>query len=374
MPHPTVDPHGPDQGSPSAAATEPGGAHDRDDPSPGHPGRGHDDGHHEEGHEHDDHDHGHGWWDRVRHVLTPHSHDAADSLDTALESSARGIRAVRLSLVGLGSTALLQLVVVAVSGSVALLADTIHNFSDALTALPLWVAFLLGRRAATRRYTYGFGRAEDLAGLFVIAMIALSAVLAAWEAVRRLLDPAPVHNLGWVAVAGFLGFLGNEAVAAYRIRVGRAIGSAALVADGHHARTDGLTSLAVLLGAGGVALGWRWADPAVGLGITLAILLVLRTAAREVFRRLMDGVEPELTASAEAAVTGTHGVLGLRRLRLRWIGHEVHADVSVVVDAALTLTQAHRLAEAVEQRLLAAVPRLRDAVVATSPAGPAADA
>ncbi|MDR6864686.1 cation diffusion facilitator family transporter [Phycicoccus sp. 3266] len=326
----------------------------------------HHDRHHEDGH---DHDHGHGWWDRVRHVLTPHSHDAADSLDTALESSARGIRAVKLSLVGLGSTALLQLVVVAVSGSVALLADTIHNFSDALTALPLWIAFLLGRRAATRRYTYGYGRAEDLAGLFVIAMIALSAVLAGWEAVRRLLDPAPVQNLGWVAVAGFVGFLGNEAVAAYRIRVGRAIGSAALVADGHHARTDGLTSLAVLLGAGGVALGLPWADPAVGLVITIAILLVLRTAAREVFRRLMDGVEPELTASAQAAVTGTDGVRALRRLRLRWIGHEVHADVSVEVDPSLTLAQAHEVARAAEHRLAAAVPRLRDAVVATSPSG-----
>lgn len=345
-------------------------------PATAHP-RGHDehdpvDDHHEDGHDHD-HEHEHGWWDRVRHVLTPHSHDAADSLDTALESSARGIRAVKLSLVGLGATALLQLAVVVVSGSVALLADTIHNFSDALTALPLWMAFLLGRRAATRRYTYGYGRAEDLAGLFVIAMIALSAVLAAWEAVRRLLDPAPVHSLGWVAVAGFLGFLGNEAVAAYRIRVGRAIGSAALVADGHHARTDGLTSLAVLLGAGGVALGLPWADPAVGLLITVAILLVLRTAAREVFRRLMDGVEPELTASAEAAVTGTDGVRGLRRLRLRWVGHEVHADVSVDVDPLLTLAQAHEVAHTVEGRLVAAVPRLADAVVHTSPAGAAAD-
>ena len=328
---------------------------------------------HDHDHDHDHgHDHGHRWVDRVRHALTPHSHDAADSLDTALESSARGIRAVKLGLVGLGSTALLQLLVVAVSGSVALLADTIHNFSDALTALPLWVAFLLGRRAATRRYTYGYGRAEDLAGLFVIAMIALSAVVAGWEAVRRLLDPAPVQNLGWVAVAGLLGFLGNEAVAAYRIRVGRAIGSAALVADGHHARTDGLTSLAVLLGAGGVAIGWRWADPAVGLVITVAILLVLRTAAREVFRRLMDGVEPELTASAEAAVTGIDGVRDLRRLRLRWIGHEVHADVSVDVDPSLTLTQAHEVAHTVERRLVATVPRLADAVVHASPAGAAA--
>ena len=316
---------------------------------------------------HHDHDHDHGWWDRVRHAVTPHSHDATDSVDTALESSARGIRAVKLSLVGLGTTALLQLAVVAVSGSVALLADTIHNFSDALTALPLWLAFLLGRRAATRRYPYGYGRAEDLAGLFVLAMIALSAVLAGWEAVRRLLDPAPVHNLGWVAVAGLLGFVGNEAVAVYRIRVGRAIGSAALVADGHHARTDGLTSLAVLVGAGGVAVGWPWADPAVGLLITIAILLVLRTAAREVVRRLMDGVEPELVAAAEAAAAATEGVREVRRLRLRWIGHEMQADVSLDVDPSLTLEGAHDVAHTVERRLVAAVPRLREAVVHASP-------
>src|SRR6478735_6287172 len=219
-----------------------------------------------------------------------HSHDHADSVDDALESSAQGVRAVKVSLVALAVTAVLQLAVALVSDSVALLADTVHNVSDALTAIPLWIAFVLGRRAATRRYTYGYGRAEDLAGLFVIAMIALSAVVAGWEAIDRLLHPAPVHNLGWVAVAGLVGFIGNETVAVFRIREGRAIGSAALVADGHHARTDGFTSLAVLVGAGGVAVGWTWADPVVGLVITVAIALVLRTAARDVLRRLMDGI------------------------------------------------------------------------------------
>jgi len=249
---------------------------------------------HDHNHPDDDgnHDHVSGLWARLRHAATPHSHDAADSIDSALESSARGIRAVKISLVVLGVTAIAQLTVVYVSGSVALLADTIHNFSDALTAVPLWIAFALGRRAATRRYNYGYGRAEDLAGLFVIAMIALSGAVAGWQVVNRLLHPAPVNDLGWVALAGFVGFLGNEAVALYRIREGRAIGSAALVADGHHARTDGLTSLAVLVGAGGVAVGWNWADPVVGLAITVAIVMVLRTAARDVFRRLMEASSP----------------------------------------------------------------------------------
>ncbi len=187
-------------------------------------------------------------------------------MDDELEASAAGVRALKISLVVLAVTAALQLAVVVVSGSVALLADTVHNFADALTAVPLWVAFVVGRRAATRRYTYGYGRAEDLAGVFIVAMIALSAVVAGVESVRRLIDPQPVAYVGWVITAGVIGFLGNELVAVYRIRVGRRIGSAALVADGLHARADGFTSLAVVAGAIGVALGFPLADPVVGLG------------------------------------------------------------------------------------------------------------
>jgi cation diffusion facilitator family transporter len=250
-------------------------------------------GHHHHHHEHE-HDHGHpkGVRGVVREIFAPHSHDAADSIDSALESSAAGIRAVKISLLVLGLTAIAQVVIVALSGSIALAADTIHNFADALTSVPLWIAFALSTKAATRRYTYGFGRAEDIAGLFVVAMIALSAVIAGWEAIRRLIEPQQIEHVGWVAVAGLVGFLGNEWVALLRIRVGRRIGSAALIADGLHARTDGFTSLAVLIGAGGVALGFPLADPVVGLLITVAILVILRTAVRDVFRRLMDGVDP----------------------------------------------------------------------------------
>ena len=329
---------------------------------------------HGHGHRHSAGSHGHvhrsGLWATVTHAFTPHSHDATDSIDSALESSARGVRAVKISLVGLGVTALLQLVIVCFSGSVALLADTIHNFSDALTAVPLWIAFVLGRRAATKRYTYGYGRAEDLAGLFVIAMIALSAVVAGWEAVDRLLNPAPVHNLGWVALAGFLGFLGNEAVAVFRIREGKAIGSAALVADGYHARTDGFTSLAVLAGAAGVAAGWSWADPVVGLVITVAIVMVLRTAARDVFRRLMDGVEPELVEQAEATLIHVPGVTAVRAVRMRWIGHEMRADAELDVEPSTSLTDAHALAHHAEAELVRTVPKLTAAVVHAYPAHP----
>jgi cation diffusion facilitator family transporter len=262
----------------------------------------------------------------------------------------------------------LQLLVVAVSGSVALLADTVHNFSDALTAVPLWIAFVVGRRAANRRYTYGYGRAEDLAGLFIVTMIALSAVVAGVEAVRRLLDPAPVQHLGWVALAGLIGFLGNELVAVYRIRVGRQIGSAALVADGLHARTDGFTSLAVLAGAGGVAAGFPLADPIIGLVITVAILAVLRTAARDVYRRLMDAVDPALVDQAERSLRTTPGVVGVRALRMRWIGHQIHAEADLDIDEQATLVDAHRLAHDAEHRLTHDVPKLRSAAIHAYPA------
>lgn len=312
-------------------------------------------------------DHHHGARGAIKEIFAPHSHDSADSVDGALESSAAGIRAVKISLLVLAVTAIAQVVVVALSGSVALAADTVHNFSDALTAVPLWIAFALGSKAATRRYTYGFGRVEDLAGVFVVAMIALSAVVAGYEAVVRLIHPQPIEQVGWVAVAGVLGFIGNEWVALYRIRVGRQIGSAALIADGLHARTDGFTSLAVVFAAGGVALGFPLADPIVGLVITVAILAVLRTAVRDVFRRLLDGVDPALVDAAEAALLARPGVRSVRSVRMRWIGHHLHADAELDVDPTLTLSEAHRIAHDAEHDLTHAVPKLTTALIHAYP-------
>ncbi|MGO9924607.1 MAG: cation diffusion facilitator family transporter [Mycobacterium sp.] len=323
---------------------------------------------HAHGHGAHGHTHPNGVRRLVHQVVSPHHHDAADSVDGALESSAAGMRAVKVSLLGLAGTAAFQVVIVALSGSVALAADTIHNFSDALTAVPLWIAFVLGRRAVTRRYNYGFGRAEDLAGLFVLAMIALSAILAGYEAVTRLIHPVKVDQLGWVAAAGLVGFVGNEMVAVYRIRVGRRIGSAALVADGLHARTDGITSLAVVFSAGGVALGHPLADPVIGLLIAVAILAVLRTAARDVFRRLMDGVDPTLVDAAEAALAAQPGVLAVRSVRLRWIGHRLHADAELDIDPTTSLVEAHRVAHAAEHELTHAVAKLDTALIHAYPA------
>jgi cation diffusion facilitator family transporter len=302
-------------------------------------------------------------------VFRPHSHDAADSIDSAMASSTRGLRVLVVSLMVLLVTGLLQAVVAFASGSVALLADTVHNFADAFTAVPLGFAFWLGRRPATRRFTYGYGRAEDLAGVFIVVLIAASAVFAGWEAVRRLLEPAPVDHVWWVAAAGLIGFGGNEAVAIYRIRVGRAIGSAALVADGVHARTDGLTSLAVVAGAIGVALGFPLADPLVGLLITVAIATVMWSAARDVFARLMDAVDPGLVETGRAALAQTDGVGSVEELRLRWSGHRLLADAVVEVDPHLSFAESHAVAHRAEENLTRSLPKLTSAVIHAQPRG-----
>ena len=300
-------------------------------------------------------------------TFRPHSHDSTDSVDRALESSSQGIRAVKISLIALGVTAAAQALIVVVTGSVALLSDTIHNFSDALTAIPLWIAFWLGRRVPNRAYTYGYGRAEDLAGIFIVAMIAASAVIAGYQSVDRLLNPQPVSYPWVVAAAGLIGFAGNELVAIYRIRVGRQIGSAALIADGLHARTDGFTSLAVVASALGVLAGFPEADPIIGLAITVAILIVLRTAAADIYRRLMDAVDPELTALAETTLAHTRGVREIEQVRLRWIGHRLRAEAGVVVDDDLDVVSAHDIATDAQHRLLHAIPKLVGATVHVSP-------
>jgi cation diffusion facilitator family transporter len=324
------------------------------------------------GYHHGEHHHHSGvmaLWHRASQVITPHTHDTANKVDQALETSRDGIRALWVSLATLGATAMLQAVVAVLSGSVALLGDTLHNVADALTAVPLGIAFVLGRRAATRRYTYGYGRAEDLAGIVIVGFIAASSALAGFEAVRRLLHPQPVSHLLYVALAALVGFAGNEIVARYRIVVGRRIGSAALIADGLHARTDGYTSLAVLLGAAGVAIGWHWADPVVGLLITVAILFVLKDAAREVYRRLMDAVDPALVDQIEATLRTTPDVLDVGQVRVRWIGHQLHAECEITVADTATVADGHKIAHEAEHRLVHAVPRLTAATVHTEPDG-----
>jgi cation diffusion facilitator family transporter len=345
--------------------------------SSGHPGGMRDEHQDDHGHEHHhdhghqpDHHHGHpsrGVWGRLKHVVGLHSHSHDATIDATLEGSRDGMRTLWISLGVLAATACAQGVVFALSGSVALLGDVLHNSADALTAVPLGVAFMLGRRRPTRRYTYGYGRSEDLAGIVIVAVILVSSAVAAFAAVERLLHPRPVTHLAAVAVAAGLGFAGNELVARYRIRTGRRIGSAALVADGLHARTDGFTSLAVLAGAAGVTIGWTWADPVVGLLITAAIAVVGWQAAREVGRRLMDSVDPALTERAEATLRATPGVLGAGPVRLRWVGRSLRAECEILVDPDCSLVQAHDVAVSAEHGLIHAIPRLAAAVVHADP-------
>ena len=265
-------------------------------------------------------------------LFVPHTHDAADSVDDALEASKAGVTAVKVSMFVLLGTTILQLGFVFFTGSVALLADTIHNFADALTAVPLWIAFVLGRRAATRRYSYGYGRAEDLAGLFIIFVVALSAVVAGWEAVDRFFHPRPIENPWWLIAAALIGFAGNELVAIYRIRVGRRIGSAALVADGVHARLDGITSLSVVVGAIGVLVGFPLADPIIGLLIAISILVLLWGTVKSVGARLMDAVDPRLLDRVQHAVLQTPGVAGIQNVKLRWVGHRLIGSAVITAD------------------------------------------
>lgn len=287
----------------------------------------------------------------------------------AVPTDRDGMRALWISLVVLGVTAVAQGVVVLLSGSVALLSDGLHNVADALTAVPVGIAFLLGARPATTRFTYGYGRAEDLAGIVVVAVIAASGIFAVLASVRRLAEPAAVDHLPAVAAAAVVGAVGNEIAARVRIRTGRRIGSAALVADGLHARADALTSLAVLLSAGGTALGWRWADPVVGLAIGAMIAAVTWTAARQVLGRLLDAVDPELVERARGVLANLPGVATVDSVRLRWVGHTLRAEVDLGVPADLTLRQAHDVAHAAEHRLCRDVPRLAAVTVHAHPAG-----
>jgi cation diffusion facilitator family transporter len=310
------------------------------------------------GDSHGEHDHGHD-------IAHGHIHGV---LDPTIPTTERGIWAIKWSFLILAVTATLQLIVVFVSHSVALFADTIHNIADAGTAIPLWVAFALARRKATETFTYGYGRVEDFAGLIIVLIILSSALVAGYEAIDRIIHPRPVTQLGWLAAAGVIGFLGNEAVAAFRIRVGRQISSAALIADGYHARTDGLTSLAVVLGALGVWLGYTLTDPIIGLIITVVILGIAWQSAKAVLTRMLDGVERTTIGKLRHAAQHAKGVLGVEWVRARWLGHRLQAEMRLTVDRTLSLADARKIAHDIEEHARGHLPALERLLVETVPA------
>ena len=309
-------------------------------------------------HEHGHHSHGHD-------NTSGHTHGV---VDPTIATTARGIWAIKWSFLILAATAALQLVVVFVSDSVALLADTIHNIGDAGTAIPLWIAFLLARRKPTQIFTYGYGRVEDFAGIIIVLIILFSALVAGYEAIDRLFHPLPVGHLGWLAAAGLIGFLGNEAVAVFRIRIGRQINSAALIADGYHARTDGLTSLAVVLGAFGVWMGFQLADPIIGLIITVVILGIVWQSAKVVLTRMLDGVEPQVVSELRHAAQHARGVLSVELVRARWLGHRLHAEMTLAIDPALSLAEARKVADDVKEHAGGHLPALENLHVELVPA------
>jgi cation diffusion facilitator family transporter len=371
------------QGTTAPVTATPAAADPHDDHEHTHPhGEDHEHSHagehsHGQGHSHDHgHDHGGGAWGWLSTVFHLHGHGhqhAALATDRNFMHNEEGIRTVWLALAALGVTSVLQIAIVLASGSVALFADTVHNIGDALNSIPLLIAFYLARRLATRRYTYGFARAEDVAGIFIVLSIAVSAGVVFWESFQRLLNPQPLESLGWVAAAAIIGFLGNEAVAWLQIRKGREIGSAALVADGLHARTDGLTSLAVLAAAGGSWLGFPIVDPIIGLVIGIAILFITKDAVVTMWYRLMDAIEPEFLEMAERVVAAQPGVVELRRLRMRWMGHRISADICIAVDPHLTTVESHYIAEHLRHDLFHEVPYLAEATVHVDPWSPTPD-
>jgi len=284
-----------------------------------------------------------------------HSHSHSHShgiVDPRIISTERGIWAIKWSFAGLFATAMIQVAIALLSGSVALLADTIHNFGDAATAIPLWIAFKLERKKPSKRFTYGYGRVEDLAGITIVLIILASAAIAGYESISRLMHPKNVEHLWAVGVASIVGFVGNEAVAVFRIRIGRDIGSAALVADGYHARVDGLASLAVLVGAIGIYLGYPLADPIVGLLITIVILRVVWDSGKSIFSRLLDGVDPEVVEEIRHAVSHAKGVEAVSEVRVRWLGHRLRAELNIAINPAVTVEEGHEIAMEVRHTLM----------------------
>jgi divalent metal cation (Fe/Co/Zn/Cd) transporter len=264
----------------------------------------------------------------------------------------RGLWALKWSGMGLRITAGMQLVVAALSGSMALLADTLHNFGDATMALSLWVAFLPTQSNPTPRFTYGLGRTKDLVGMAIVLIMALSSPVAGYEAITRLIHPQPVTHLGIALVASLLSFPGNEPVVLFRIKVDQEISTAVLVADGFHARVDGWTRLAVLG----------------GLLVTAATPWLVGQSGAIVLIRVLDRVDPGMIDELRHAAAHVSGV------RARWMGHDLQEEMSIAVSPELSLAEDHAMATEVRHQLLHHVRYLGEVGVHVDPLGQAGTA
>ena len=328
---------------------------------------GHGDGGHSHGHQHDYDD---SLWGIIAGALHlpgyGHTHDRPTQNDP-LYTNELGIRTVKWALFALGLTTVLQIIIYMASGSVALLADTVHNLGDALNSVPLWIAFVLARRAANKRYNYGYGRAEDIAGLLIVVSIGFSAGYILWESIQKFINPEELDHLPWIAAAALIGFVGNEIVAILQIQVGQRIGSEAMITDGRHARVDGLTSLSVLIAVIGVALGAPIVDPIVGTLIGVAIVFITRDAIVAMWYRLMDAIDPHLYEQAEKTLNKNEDIKSVEQLRMRWVGHALHLEARLALDSSLTTAEADNVVDAVCHDLYHAVPNLTDTMISITP-------
>src|SRR5271155_4078005 len=267
-------------------------------------------------------------------------------------------RAVAVSALGLAITGFIELAIAVVSGSVALLGDALHNLSDVSTSALVFVGFRASRHLPTERYPYGYERAEDLAGIGVALVIWGSALVAGFESVHKLLRHGGTAHVGWGIAAAAVGIAGNQLVARYKLTVGRRIRSATMVADAKHSWLDALSSAGALLGLIGVALGWGWADAVAGIIVTGFICHVGWDVTVGVAHRLLDGVDPEIIATAEAAAAKVPGVKHAHA-RARWTGRTLRIEVEGFLDSETSLTTADQIGRSVASLLTSRIPELQ---------------
>lgn len=302
-------------------------------------------------------------------------HHHPGMLDHDLTTHRRAVHAIWWSVAVLGLTAALQLAIVSATDSAGLFADALHNVGDVLGTAALWVGLRLSRRPPSARFPYGWRRFEDLAGLVIVVAIAASAALALWDSTTAILgETHRVRNPAWALAAALVGVAGNEAVASYKIRVGRSIDSVALVADGRHARVDGLVSLAAAAGIVGAWLGVPLADPVAGLVIGGVIVLVLLRTGGEVLARTVDAVEPGIIDRIDEVAGRVPGIRGVHDVRARRVGRSLLVQLHAEVDGDLRVREAHGLAEEVRHRLVHDLPAILMVDVHLDPAGEREDA
>jgi len=296
------------------------------------------------------------------HLITG-TRDPASSFPLAIaiddgDERRQANRAVAVGAVGLALTGLIEFVVALLSGSAALLGDALHNLSDVTTSLAVFGGFWSSRRMATARYPYGLERAEDLAGIGVALVIWASAVFAGWESVEKLLRHSPTQQVGWGIAAAFVGIVGNQLVARYKLVVGRRIQSSTLIADARHSWLDGLSSAGALLGLCGVAAGWEWADGVAGILVTGFICHVGWEVTSDIGHRLLDGVDPAVIETAEAVAAEVEGVIHAHA-RARWTGRTLRVEVEGWVPSETSVAAADRIGQRVADRLSVRLPEMR---------------